>query len=72
LASWPPSIVHPTAFLGTVSFKFRGDFFQYSATIAVSPTTPPETGHGFHFESDPATIVTNFAQFGTEHNGVFF
>jgi len=52
--------------------KFRGDFFECSATIAVSVTTPPETGHGFHFESDPATTHTNFAQFGTEHNGVFF
>ncbi len=28
--------------------------------------------HGFHFESDPATTRTNFAQFGTEQNGVFF
>ena len=52
--------------------KFRGDFFECSATIAVSATTPPETGHGFHFESDPATTVTHFAQFGTERNGVFF
>jgi hypothetical protein len=52
--------------------QFRGDFFECSATIAVSATTPPETGHGFHFESDPATTVTHFAQFGTERNGVFF
>ena len=52
--------------------KFRGDFFECSATIAVSVTTPAETGHGFHFESDPATTHTDFAQFGTEHNGVFF
>jgi hypothetical protein len=52
--------------------KFSGDFFECSATIAVSATTPPETGHGFHFESDPATTVTHFAQFGTERNGVFF
>ncbi len=52
--------------------KFRGDFFECSATIAVSVTTPKDTGHGFHFESDPATTVTDFAQFGTEHNGVFF
>lgn len=52
--------------------QFRGDFFECSATIAVSAATPPETGHGFHFESDPATTHTNFAQFGTEHNGVFF
>jgi hypothetical protein len=52
--------------------KFRGDFFECSATIAVSATTPKDTGHGFHFESDPATTHTNFAQFGTEHNGMFF
>ena len=52
--------------------KFRGDFYECSAKIAVSATTPSETGHGFHFESDPATTRTNFAQFGTEHNGVFF
>ncbi len=52
--------------------KFRGDFYECSATIAVSATTPKDTGQGFHFESDPATTVTNFAQFGKEHNGVFF
>ncbi len=52
--------------------RFRGDFFECSARIAVSVTTPPETGHGFHFESDPATTVTHFAQFGTERNGIFF
>jgi hypothetical protein len=52
--------------------QFRGDFYECAATIAVSATTPLETGHGFHFESDPSTIVTNFAQFGTERNGVFF
>jgi len=52
--------------------KFRGDFYQCSAKIAVEATTPPDTGNGFHFKSDPATTTTNFAQFGTEHNGVFF
>jgi len=52
--------------------QFRGDFFECSATIAVSATTPKDTGHGFHFESDPATTKTNFAQFGIERNGVFF
>ena len=52
--------------------QFRGDFFECSAKIAVSVTTPRETGQGFHFESDPATTRTNFAQFGTERNGVFF
>lgn len=52
--------------------KFRGDFYECSATIAVSATTPPETGHGFHFESDPSTTKTLFAEFGTEWNGVYF
>ena len=52
--------------------QFRGDFFECSARIAVSATTPADTGHGFHFESDPATTRTNFAQFGTEQNGSFF
>jgi len=52
--------------------KFRGNFFECSAKIAVSVTTPKETGHGFHFESDPEKTHTNFAQFGSEHNGVFF
>jgi len=52
--------------------QFSGDFFECSATIAVSATTSKDTGHGFHFESDPATTKTNFAQFGSEHNGVFF
>ena len=52
--------------------QFRGDFFECSATIRVSVTTPRETGHGFHFESDPATTHTEFAQFGREQNGVFF
>jgi len=52
--------------------QFRGDFFECSATIAVSATTPKGTGHGFHFESNPSTTKTNFAQFGNEHNGVFF
>jgi len=52
--------------------RFRGNFFECSAKIAVSVTTPPETGHGFHFESDPATTHTGFAQFGTENNGIFF
>jgi len=52
--------------------KFRGDFFECSATIAVSATTPKGTGHSFHFKSDPAKTHTNFAQFGTEHNGMFF
>jgi len=52
--------------------QVQGDFFECSATIAVSVTTPVETGHGFHFASDPSKTTTNFAQFGTEQNGVFF
>jgi len=52
--------------------QFRGDFFECSATIAVSATTPKDTLHGFHFESDPSTTHTDFAQFGVEHNGVLF
>src|SRR5262249_31604413 len=52
--------------------QLRGDFLECSATIEVSVTAPPETGPGFHFESDPATTHTDFAQFGIEHNGVFF
>jgi len=52
--------------------KFRGDFYECSATIAVEATTPLETGNGFHFKSDPATTKTGFALFGTESNGVYF
>ncbi len=53
--------------------KFAGDFFQVSnVTIAVTATTPISTGHGFRFVSDPASTIVNFAQIGTEHNGMFF
>lgn len=53
--------------------KFAGDFVEDSATIKVVVTTLPSTGHGFRFVSDPArTTITNFAQIGSEHNGVFF
>ena len=53
--------------------EFAGDFFQVSAvTIAVTATTPVSTGHGFQFVSDPASTIVNFAQIGSEHNGVFF
>jgi len=30
------------------------------------------TGHGFRFVSDPASTIVNFAQIGSERNGVFF
>jgi len=65
-------VTHSVLKFSDATNKFRGDFFECSATIAVSATTPKDTGHGFHFESDPAKTHTNFAQFGTEHNGVFF
>lgn len=53
--------------------QFRGDFFQIgNVTIAVTATTPLSTGHGFQFVSDPASTIVNFAQIGSEHNGVFF
>lgn len=53
--------------------NFEGDFFQVSnVTIAVTATTPVSTGHGFQFVSDPASTIVNFAQIGSEKNGVFF
>jgi len=53
--------------------QFAGDFFEVSnVTIAVTATTPVSTGHGFQFISDPATTIVNFAQIGSERNGVFF
>jgi len=52
---------------------FMGNFFQIgSVTIAVTATTPVSTGHGFRFVSDPASTIVNFAQIGSESNGVFF
>lgn len=61
---------------------FRGDYLEGSATIEVTATTPPnaastcplKTGkNGFRFVSNPAsTSISNFAQIGSEHNGVFF
>jgi len=61
---------------------FRGNFFEDSATIEVSVTTPPAPAtacpprparNGFRFVSDPAhTTISHFAQIGREHNGVFF
>ena len=53
--------------------QFRGDFFQTDkVTIAVTATTPLSTGHGFRFVSDPLSTIVNFAQIGSEHNGMFF
>ncbi|HET8923194.1 MAG TPA: hypothetical protein VFN26_09400 [Candidatus Acidoferrum sp.] len=52
---------------------FAGDFFQIgTVTIAVTASTPLSTGHGFRFVSDPATTKVNYAQIGSERNGVFF
>ena len=50
---------------------FAGDFFESSASIQVTVHTETSTGHGFRFVSS-ATTAVNFAQFGREHNGVFF
>lgn len=53
--------------------QFAGDFFQIgNVTIAVTASTPKNTGHGFRFVSDPATTTVNYAQIGRERNGVFF
>ncbi len=53
--------------------RLTGDFLETSATIEVTATTPPETGHGFRFVSDaPETTETLFAQIGRERNGGFF
>ncbi|PYT78519.1 MAG: hypothetical protein DMG40_19985 [Acidobacteria bacterium] len=53
--------------------RFMGNFFQIgSVTIAVTATTPVSTGQGFRFVSDPASTIVNFAQIGSESNGVFF
>lgn len=51
--------------------QFAGDFFETSASIQVTAHTDMSTGHGFRFVSS-ATTTVNFAQFGREHNGVFF
>jgi len=63
---------------------FRGNFVENTATIAVTATTPPNivTGlpgcatnklDGFRFVSGPASgNVSDFAQIGHEHNGIFF
>jgi hypothetical protein len=52
---------------------FAGDFLQIGGvTIAVTATTPRNTGHGFRFVSDPTTTKVNYAQIGRERNGIFF
>ncbi|PYT71124.1 MAG: hypothetical protein DMG39_13840 [Acidobacteria bacterium] len=52
---------------------FLGNFSEIGkVTIAVTATTPKITGHGFRFVSDPATTTVNYAQIGSESNGVFF
>jgi hypothetical protein len=52
---------------------FAGDFFEIgNVTIAVTAVTPVSTGHGFRFVSDPGSTVVNYAQIGSERNGVFF
>jgi len=53
--------------------QFMGNFFQIgNVTIAVTATTSKTTGHGFRFVSDPASTIVNYAQIGSERNGVFF
>ena len=52
---------------------FAGNFFEIgNVTIAVTALTPVSTGHGFRFVSDPASTIVNYAQIGSERNGVFF
>jgi hypothetical protein len=52
---------------------FAGDFFEIgNVTIAVTAVTPVSTRHGFRFVSDPGSTVVNYAQIGSERNGVFF
>ncbi len=49
---------------------FAGTFKETAARIAVTATTPRHTGHGFHFESDPASTSSSaFAQIGMERSG---
>ena len=63
------------SFLGVhdTANQFAGDFFEIgNVTIAVTALTPVSTGHGFRFVSDPASTIVNYAQIGSERNGVFF
>ena len=49
---------------------FAGDFFEIgNVTIAVTAVTPVS---GFRFVSNPASTIVNYAQIGSERNGVFF
>ena len=59
--------------------RMRGTFVEGAANVAVTATTPRtiattlSNGHGFRFESDPAsTSVSHFALIGHEENGVYF
>jgi hypothetical protein len=69
-----------TAFSNCDPNAFRGRFFENSATIEVTATTPPtparECPHtparnGFRFVSKKTT-ASHFAEIGRERNGVFF
>lgn len=63
------------SFLGVhdTTNHFMGNFFQIgNVTIAVTASTAKRTGHGFRFVSDPESTTVNFAQIGSERNGVFF
>jgi hypothetical protein len=59
--------------------RMRGTFGQGIASVAVKATTPRtlvtalSNGHGFSFDSDPAsTSVNHFALIGQEQNGVYY
>jgi hypothetical protein len=70
----------PTTFSNCEPNAFRGSYFEDSATIEVTATTPPTPArcgsramNGFRFVSDPAsTSKSRFAQIGRERNGIFF
>jgi hypothetical protein len=60
------------SFLGVhdTANQFAGDFFEIgNVTIAVTAVTPVS---GFRFVSNPASTIVNYAQIGSERNGVFF
>ena len=70
-----------TSFSNCDPNAFRGRFFEDSATIQVTVTTPPTPAstcpirparNGFRFVSEPGTTVSHFSQIGRERNGVFF
>jgi hypothetical protein len=69
-----------TSFSNCAVNGFRGDYFEDSATIEVTATTPPTPArscppaparNGFRFVSEETT-VNHFSQIGVERNGVFF